>query len=688
MKLLKVQAQNFLSLKDVNIDLDNKGLVLIKGKNLDNTSIDSNGSGKSSIVEALVYALYGRTIRGLKGDSVIHKLSKKNMKVALVIEDDNGDLYLIERYRKHSTYKTKSYIYKNDTDITPKSELDLNTFISDLIQMDYLTFTSSLLYTAESFKFTSASDAQIKSTFEKMLGLDVFSKCQEITKDRLKSIANEIESSNWKLEEVKSSITKINDVIASAQNNSKTFIATKANKIKEIEETILKSDKKLKLYEADLAKTNNILKTAKEDLINHQKRYEEQENSVKQIEAFKDLIKDEEIESKNIEHTIELKNQEINLIDTQIKTHVKSLSKLDKEIKDLVQKEVDLLSTIGTECPTCGNILTEDSIKIARKSYDERIQVVSDQIDEGLATVKLLYKDIEQLKKDIKGLEKSLTEKDSSIQKYKKILDSSNNTIEKLETIKNDFNKANLAVQETQIDITSIKGLISSTVHEKELYTKNLKELKEEVNPYNDIVTSYKKELEIANDKILKINEKFTELETQKAMLEFINKAYSNQGIKSLILDSITPYLNTKVNEYLSKLSSGHIEVEFNTVTTLKSGEQREKFNIVIHNKDGGQDYMSNSTGEKKRIDLAVNLALQDLVASRSNKSLNIVVLDEALDGLDQSGVETVIDLLNYLSSKRSSIFVISHNPHLQSVFNSTLTVVKNNGYSEIKDGE
>ena len=161
MKLLKVQAQNFLSLKDVNIDLDNKGLVLIKGKNLDNTSIDSNGSGKSSIVEALVYALYGRTIRGLKGDSVIHKLSKKNMKVALVIEDDNGDLYLIERYRKHSTHKTKSFIYKNDTDITPKSELDLNTFISDLIQMDYLTFTSSLLYTAESFKFTSASDAQI-----------------------------------------------------------------------------------------------------------------------------------------------------------------------------------------------------------------------------------------------------------------------------------------------------------------------------------------------------------------------------------------------------------------------------------------------------------------------------------------------------------------------------------------------
>ena len=56
----KLTIQNFLSIRSVTLDLNNRGIVLIKGKNLDNDSIDNNGSGKSSIIEALVCREIGR----------------------------------------------------------------------------------------------------------------------------------------------------------------------------------------------------------------------------------------------------------------------------------------------------------------------------------------------------------------------------------------------------------------------------------------------------------------------------------------------------------------------------------------------------------------------------------------------------------------------------------------------------
>lgn len=63
MKLLHVTAKNFLSLKELDLDLDNQGLVLLDGNNLDSVdgSFEANGSGKSSLLASIFYALYGET---------------------------------------------------------------------------------------------------------------------------------------------------------------------------------------------------------------------------------------------------------------------------------------------------------------------------------------------------------------------------------------------------------------------------------------------------------------------------------------------------------------------------------------------------------------------------------------------------------------------------------------------------
>jgi DNA repair exonuclease SbcCD ATPase subunit len=110
-KILSVTAHNFLTVgsKCSPLSLDSRGLLLIQGENQDDPSAKSNGAGKSSFPDALCWALYGVTARGVTGDAVVNEKAKKDCCVIVVLQD--GDIvYKIERYRKHKTFKNSTII--------------------------------------------------------------------------------------------------------------------------------------------------------------------------------------------------------------------------------------------------------------------------------------------------------------------------------------------------------------------------------------------------------------------------------------------------------------------------------------------------------------------------------------------------------------------------------------------------
>ena len=77
MKINKVEISNFYSIKDVKLSLDRyKGIVLIEGENKDTGG--SNGSGKSALIEGVVWGIFGRTIRKSTEEALINNQTKKN----------------------------------------------------------------------------------------------------------------------------------------------------------------------------------------------------------------------------------------------------------------------------------------------------------------------------------------------------------------------------------------------------------------------------------------------------------------------------------------------------------------------------------------------------------------------------------------------------------------------------------
>ena len=106
-KIRNITVKNFMSVGNVSqaINFSAEELVLVLGENLDLGGNDSrNGVGKSTIVNALAYALYGEALVKIRKDNLINKLNVKGMLVTLEFEK-NGVVYRIERGRKPNLFK-------------------------------------------------------------------------------------------------------------------------------------------------------------------------------------------------------------------------------------------------------------------------------------------------------------------------------------------------------------------------------------------------------------------------------------------------------------------------------------------------------------------------------------------------------------------------------------------------------
>ena len=682
----RIQITNFMSIKNITLDLDGQGLVLINGVNRDNPSARSNGAGKSSIIESLVYAVYGRTLRGIKGDAVVNRSTGNNMKIFLDIVDDDGTEYRIARYRKHHVNHNKSILYCNGKDITPKSEADFNNAVADLFQADYLTFTSSLLYSAESFKFTSSTDAEMKSTFDTMLGLEVFTKCLEIVRNRLRDVQGELSNSEYKISTLQEKIDSLQQQIESNEVSKQDFeteqaelIASIEDELKSLNDDLSDAEKSKKQHDSDLNGLNKKLKKAQSEV-------DKAKEDASEVGELQEALSDVKSDIDEDERKQRRLKKEIDDCEDDIICYESKIEKAKETIEKLEQKRDDLDSGIGKPCPTCGQPLTKKCIEPAKVEYNQKIaeqkesiSSYSDKIQEIQDTIKSKNDELDSLKSEIEQLEEDKETFEAAIENSREAVDKVEECEKKVREIERSISGVESDIRVDNNNIKSLEKQINRT-------SERIEEEKSKKNPYESVIDQLNENIKKSEDEIKDVKDSIEDTLDTKECLLFWEEAYSNQGIKSFILDDITPFLNKRANKYLKKLASNHIEVVFSTQTKLKSGEMREKFSLEVNNLDGGKDYIANSSGEKRRVDLAVNLALQDLVASRSSKKINIAIFDEAFDSLDDVGIENVIDVLQGLSNEKSSIFVISHNHHLKSYFTNILTVVKEDGCSKLSN--
>jgi len=330
------------------------------------------------------------------------------------------------------------------------------------------------------------------------------------------------------------------------------------------------------------------------------------------------------------------------------------------DIEQLMSKELEL----GVVCSSCGSVISESSIKTHQSHL--------------LAEKQLLEK---VLLDNFSKKEEKLSEVNTKWQI-------------KLATYLNDFNVLSLDQKNKKFLLDKL-NLENVRVEEKNKSVKNeIFELEKSKNIYTELLVKVSTEIAEIKEKIDSLTTKNIKLSESLEYARFWESGFSNSGLKSFIMESVTPQMNFSADLY-SSLLGGKYSINFATQKLLKGGDLREKFEVQVTNKVGSDSYIGNSSGERRAIDLITMFVLGDLAASRSNKKVSILILDDVFEKLDEEICDSVIRVLNSMVSKtnnipyRESIFVLTHLEYFKSKFsNKVLTERGSDGnsiYREIR---
>lgn len=658
MILNTIEIQNFLSIKNINFILHDRGLVLIQGKNLDDNNFDSNGAGKTSFIEALSWVLFGKTVKGLKGDEVIHNKVKKNCSVKLSFTDDDNNNYFICRYRKDKVNKNSVLVYKNDVELTGKSDKDTTEYIETLFQMNYEVFTATLLYSSHSFKFTSSSDAEMKKSLDVMLNFDIWNKCLNEAKERKNNKQYELDSTTNNLNQCNSSKVALSNQLTllreKEETNKKTWLKNKNNYLTKIQDITKELEELINnpIDEDALTKCENIISDLNDKMMSINFKLNKYEKILEDINST---------------------NTNISILQGSIKSCINCSEDLKKKAEKYLDKLTNKKSLIDTYCPVCGSYVTADSVKNVTKELNVELKKIADDLNENDASLKR-YKNLLKLEE---AKLKILKDKYSV---REEVLLEENACKQDMIKALNEKSKIENSISSYAKDKKRLEEMI-------EAYKASLKECDKKINTsFSDVISNLMNNIDYYTTQEMQLRADRSRLTEEIRYLDDWIFAFSNKGIKSLLLDNVTPFLNKRANYYLNMLTSGSIEIEFTTQCETKSKELRDKFTLNIINKNGGDKYTANSDGERRRIDIAVNLALQDLISFRSNKKINISFFDECFDSLDGVGCERIIEVLQENINNKSSIFVATHNEHLKALFDKSIVLIKKNGFTELKE--
>lgn len=666
--LYKLEAENFLSYKNLSIDfLDYQGLISIEGSNKDDSSSVSNGAGKSSIPEAIKWCLFGTTSRGISGDSVVNNSAKKDCHVSVILGIDDKYVVSIERYRKHTKYKNEIFFYKYDEGMKPsdfrgsKDSVTQEKIIKDL-GIDEKTFDNTVFF-GHNFtsSFAALTDKEQKQVLENILGIEYLSNLHDQAKSYCERTVDSIRGLESKLTYLK---TRLKDEYLNQESLHQSFNLFEKNRINKIQnqkQIIEIENSKLKDLENvdELTTQLNVLKTSLETGSIEEKEFSE--------------LKGQEI--KIVEEQIKITNRDTKL--NRLLSESKSRMSRSSQEYEIIETQINNIrsSIESKKCYTCNQLLpSSDGLENEIKILENKLQSYSDIMKEEETNFAYINKQIDENRTQYNLEQENLDE----IRKRALQL---SEVIEILTQLKADRDQLERKIE----NYYRIKNSINSTI---EVSNNLIKNYEQEVNPIlsqSERTISKIKEFEDEGESISK---QIKDLNFEFEIYKFWETAFSDKGtpnqspIKSYIFDSVVPVLDELSRVYSDKLTNGTLEVRFNTVKQLRTGEYRDKFNVEVDNSFGSKEYLGDSGGERRKVDLTIMFALHSLARIRSGSQMDVLFLDEILDSLDSEGCSRVMDLLKDMTTEINKIFVITHNENLKTRFCQRLIVNKSNGVS------
>ena len=253
------------------VQFDRKDLTLVLGQNLDLGGDDTgarNGTGKTTIINALSYALYGSALTNIKKDNLINKTNSKGMLVTIDFEN-NGIAYKIERGRKPNTMAF--YIGDQEQEITDESQGDsreTQAEIERMLGMSHDMFKHIVALNTYTEPFLALKANEQRTIIEQLLGITMLSEKADALKEHLKSTKDAITGEEYRIKAVTDANARIQEQIDATRRRQTLWNTKRLNEIDELKKALaaigdLDIEKELSNHDA-LQTQNELAKAAAE----------------------------------------------------------------------------------------------------------------------------------------------------------------------------------------------------------------------------------------------------------------------------------------------------------------------------------------------------------------------------------------------------------------------------------------
>ena len=424
------------------VDFDKEQLTLVLGENLDQGGDDSgsrNGTGKTTIINALSYALYGKALTNIRANNLINKTNSKGMLVTLQFEKNNNE-YRIERGRGPNFFK---FYVNNQESLVDESQGDSRQTQDDvntLLGMSHDMFKHIVALNTYTEPFLSMRTNDQRAIIEQLLGITILSEKADTLKDQVRQTKEAITSETLKIEAIQTANSKIETTISSLQSNQKAWLSKRTadtmrlqEAISELEhldiETELEAHEKLQNWNEHnnaILALRKELSTLEPALVRADKSVDKVNKDILEIEDATCYTCGQELHADKKEEISLRKSKELEdalAYQTEITVKVKDVTVTLQEIGDINGKPTTYYETAKEAYEHRQNV---DSLKQAWESKKDEEDPYQAQINElnNSAIQEIDWNVVNELtdfKEHQEFLLKLLTNKDSFIRK--KIID-------------------------------------------------------------------------------------------------------------------------------------------------------------------------------------------------------------------------------------------------------------------------
>jgi len=698
---IRLELTNFLPYRDpAPLDFTGIHVAVLAGE---------NGAGKSSLLDAITWAVWGRA-RSKTDNELVHQgQSEMRVEFTFALGEQLYRIFRGRRVGKGASSVLDFQVADPSASLRAGAQVHWNSIaeatipktqekIVRLLRLTYETFiNSAYLMQGKADEFTGKRPTERKQVLADILGLQEWELYEERAKEKIKNIDHRLTGLDAVLKEIETELARrreyeheltqaqaevieVGERLRQAEagwaqiDAARQAMIALERQVDDLSKRIRDAEKEIATFDADL---NEARSRADEVSLSREL------GAVQQHLAALDSLEAER------ERTTETRQQA-----AELAAQLRGQNEATKSEADALKKRVEMLET-ATEprCPTCGEPLAEAERARLVGELNAEVEARRERYRTNQTQLKTLSDEQATLDKSLSQMSADLREKPQLIKQAAELQTAAVKASEAKERIA-------VLVERRERWVTSLAT--DQAQHEKldaeaEQYTTILLDSgakQQALDRLRQDDTLAKARLGATQQKLAALENLFKQRDAKRAehnqlaeergMYEELREAFGKKGVPALMIEAAVPEIEASANALLTRMTAGRMNLRFNTQRETQAGETRETLDIQISDELGTRAYEMYSGGEAFRINFAVRVALSQLLARRAGTQLQTLIIDEGFGVLDSVGRERLVEAINAAQSDFQRIIVVTHIDELKDAFPARIEITKGPNGSEI----